>query len=116
MTGQITTPQQPAFGDQAPSSTFRSTSGAYMATGSAYSATVSEVGSYSPAVHHPGGIRRSWGDFSGIETGHETTETFENTQIGSLDDAVLPLLLMALAFAGYVALRRRKINNQESKI
>lgn len=110
---QLTGAQSPTMGYQAPSASFHSTGSAMMTSGSTYTPAVYEVGSSSP--HSAPGIRRTGGPGS-VTPGTTADDDPENTQIGSLDDAVLPLLLMALAFAGYVALRRRKINNQESRI
>ena len=80
-------------------------------TGSSYAPQISAVGattvsemattteSYSPAKA-PGGPRK---DKEG-NTGFGEWE--EGSPIG---DAVLPLILMALAFGGFIAIRRRKL-------
>ena len=102
-------PAQSSFGGlQAPSSAFQSTGSAIMATGSTYSSSVYEVGSTAPSTPAHVGPRRSYGDFSGIGTGTETSETFNNPNYGPVGDALLPLLIMALAFIAVIALRRRK--------
>ena len=54
--------------------------------------------SYSPAAKAPGGPRKDF--YHGPETGQDT-----ESPIG---DAVLPLLLMSLAFCGVVYLRRKR--------
>jgi hypothetical protein len=81
---------------------------AMQGTGSNYSSQVTAVGatdinsmatttdSYSPAKA-PGGPRKD--KIGGAETGQST-----ESPIG---DAVLPLLFMAIAFGGYIAIKRR---------
>ena len=108
------TERQPAFGATAPSVSFRSTSGAYMSTGSAYSSTVHEVGSYSPAAHAPGSGPRKAGGFNDIpvdddETENPTGDGYDpsNPKL-PIGDALIPLLLMVMAYATYLLLRRRK--------
>ena len=108
------TERQPAFGATAPSASFRSTSGAYMSTGSAYSSTVHEVGSYSPAAHAPGSGPRKAGGFNDIPVDDDDTEDPTgdgydptNPQL-PLGDALIPLLLMVMAYAISILLRRRK--------
>lgn len=91
-----------AVGEQKePNAAFQSTS-AMTGSGSQYSAnpTLNENGtatyegaSYSPAKAPAVGPKKVGG------------QTIEGTPIG---DAVLPLLLMAVAFGGYIALRRKK--------
>ena len=98
------------FSSQRPANTDPIQSQQIMTTGAAYSGTVYEpfsnttpseqtvVGaSYSPAKA-PGGPRK------GFDTGGETGQS-EEYPIG---DAVLPWMLMAVAFCGVVYLRRRK--------
>ena len=108
------TERQPAFGATAPSVSFRSTSGAYMSTGSAYSSTVHEVGSYSPAAHAPGSGPRKAGGFNDIPVDDDETDTPtgdgydpSNPKL-PIGDALIPLLLMVMAYATYLLLRRRK--------
>ena len=88
-----------------PSATFQSTGSAMMKSGSVYAAepvlnadgTASYNGaSYAPANNHSGGQVRKAGAFD------------DDDDDMPLGDAVLPLLLMALAFMVYVALRRKK--------
>ena len=79
-------------------------------TGSSYAPQISAVGattveemattteSYSPAKA-PGGPRKAF------DTGGETGKSTESP----IGDAVLPLMLMAIAFGGYVAIKRRKL-------
>ncbi len=91
-----------AVGEQKePNAAFQSTS-AMTGSGSQYSAnpTLNENGtatyegaSYSPAKAPAAGPRKVGGG-----------QTIE----GPLGDAVLPLVLMAVAFGGYIALRRKK--------
>ena len=66
------------------------------ATSAASAATTTE--SYSPAKA-PGGPRRLPGDLS--NPGDQSGES-------PVGDAVLPLLLMSLAFGAYIAIKRRK--------
>ena len=106
--------QQPSYGAVPPSVTFRSTSGAYMSTGSAYSSTVHEVGSYSPAAHAPGSGPRKAGGFNDIPVDDDETDTPtgdgydpSNPKL-PIGDALIPLLLMVMAYATYLLLRRRK--------
>lgn len=92
-----------AVGEQkVPNAAFQSTS-AMTGSGSQYSAnpTLNENGtatyegaSYSPAKAPAAGPRKVGGG-----------QTIEGTPIG---DALLPLLLMSLAFCGYLYLRRKK--------
>ena len=78
-------------------------------SGSAYSSQVTAVGAtqaadmgtttsanYSPG--RPGSIRR------GFDTGGETGRSDESP----IGDAVLPLMLMAFAFVGYIAIKRKR--------
>ena len=88
---------------------WKSTS-AMQGTGSAYAPQVTSVGaagvaamgttteSYSPAKA-PGGPRRVF------DTGGETGKSTESP----IGDAVLPLMLMAFAFGGYIAIKRRRL-------
>lgn len=93
---------------------WRSTSVLQGASGT-YQAPITEVGavsvqemattteSYSPAKAPSGPRRAKMGDFDDSPEGGEGDE---GSPIG---DAVLPLMLMALAFGGYIAIRRRKL-------
>ena len=83
----------------------------YMSTGSDYSSKVYEVGSESPTS----GPRRSKmdggsGGFPSIdpENPQEADTDPDVAQHGPIGDAVLPLMLMAVAGAGFIALRRRR--------
>ena len=92
------------FEAQQPNATFQSTS-TMMGSGSSYMSnpTINEYGtasspSYSPA-QASGGPRRV------IGTNPDGGEGSEDSPLG---DAVLPLLLMALAFVGVITLRRKR--------
>lgn len=96
--------EQQAFGATMPATTFQSTGSSMMSTGSAYSSNpvLSSDGtatmngaSYSPA-HRPGGGPRRAGAFDDPD---------EDMPIG---DALIPLLLMVMAYAISILLRRRK--------
>ena len=80
----------------------------YMTTGSALSPAVYEVGSSSPAKgpQRPGSLRREGGpgDTGGASDYDPKTPTYE----GPIGDAVLPLMLMALAYLGMRVFRARK--------
>ena len=87
-------------------------------SGSTYSPQVTEVGatsvaseattteSYSPAKT-PGGPRRTSISNDEDEGWTPRTDT-EGTDLSPIGDAVLPLMLMAVAFCGVVYFRRRK--------
>lgn len=105
--------QQPSYGAVPPSVTFRSTSGAYMSTGSAYSSTVHEVGSYSPAAHAYGSRPRKSG-FNDITTGGESTGYDPNNPQLPLGDALLPLMLIALAYTAIRARRKKRLSEHTS--
>ena len=75
----------------------------YMSSGSAYSSAVYDVGSYSPMQNTASGPRKA-PPGTGGESGYDPS----NPQFSPLGDAVLPLLLMALAFAAYIAIRKKK--------
>ena len=89
---------------------WKSTSSMIQNEGSVYSSQVTPVGStavpamatttesYSPAKA-PGGPRRVFD--SGADVNHS-----EESPIG---DAVLPLMVMALAFCGFVAIKRKRL-------
>ena len=118
---QGNTERQPVFGATAPSVSFRSTSGAYMSTGSAYSSTVHEVGSYSPIAHAPGSGSRKAGGFNDIpvddddDTGDPTGDGYDpsNPKL-PIGDAVLPLLIMALAYTAIRAHRKKRLSEHTS--
>ena len=74
----------------------------YLSSGSTYSSEVYEVGSCSPS-HAPAAGPRKAPPGTGGESGYDP----DNPQFAPLGDAVLPLLLMALSFMAYIALRRK---------
>ena len=85
-----------------PAATMQSVNNAgYMTSGSPYKADVFDVGSYSPTPHAAAGPRKAPPDKD------DGTYNPNNPQFSPLGDAVTPLMLMALAFAGYIALRRK---------
>ena len=85
--------------------TWRSTS-TMQGTGSAYApqlapigaATVADMGTTTTTPTGPTGPRRAF------DTGGETGKSTESP----VGDAVIPLLVMSLAFCGYIAVRRRR--------
>ena len=87
-----------------PSQTMQSVNNtSYMSSGSTYTSAVYEVGSYSPSAAPVGGPKKA-----PPGTGGESTYDPNNPQFSPLGDAILPLILMALVFTGYIALRRKK--------
>ena len=74
---------------------------AFMSSGSTYSPAVYEVGVYSPAKPS---IRKA-----PPGTGGESDYDPDNPQFAPIGDAVEPMLLMALALAGLIYLRRKKV-------
>ena len=103
--------QQPSCGAVLPSVTFRSTSGTYMSSGSTYSSAVFEIGSSSPA-HAPAGSGPRKSGFNDITTGEATGEGGYDPSNPTLPlgDALIPLLLMVMAYAAFLLLRRRTRN------
>lgn len=97
---------------------WKSTS-AMQTSGSAYTPQVTAVGatgvssiattteSYSPAKA-PGGPRRTSIGDDDDEGWTPRTDT-EGTDLSPIGDAVLPLILMAFAFGGYIAIKRRRL-------
>ena len=81
----------------------------FMTVGSSYSSDVYAVGSYSPSHAPAVGPRKA-----PPGTGGESTYDPNNPQFAPLGNAVLPLLLMGLAFIAYIALRRKQIINHQS--
>lgn len=80
----------------------------YMSTGSTYAPVVHDVGAYSPTASGP---LRAKAGFDDITTGEETEEGGydpNNPQFSPLGDALIPLLLMVMAYAAYTLLRRRR--------
>lgn len=97
--------QTPAI-DMQPSMTMQSvnTSG-YMVSGSMYSPIVYEVGSASPTSSSPGSPIRKAPPGVGGESDYDPN----NPQFAPIGDAVEPMLLMAMALAGLIYLRRKKV-------
>ena len=97
----------PFAADMQPSMTMQSvnTSG-YMVSGSMYSPIVYEVGSASPTSSSPGSPIRKAPPGVGGESGHDPNNPQFPEPIG---DAVGPMLLMALALAGLIYLRRKQV-------
>ena len=97
--------QTPAI-DMQPSMTMQSvnTSG-YMVSGSMYSPIVYEVGSASPTSSSPGSPIRKAPPGVGGESGYDPN----NPQFAPIGDAVEPMLLMAMALAGLIYLRRKQV-------
>lgn len=77
----------------------------HMASGSAYTPTVYAVGSSAPSR---AGVRKA-----PPSTDPTKPSDFDPTSpnYGPVGDALIPLMLMALAFVGYTYLRRRKQTN-----
>lgn len=91
----------------APSASMQSVNnGSYMSAGSSYAPVVHDVGAYSPMASGPHRTKAGFGDI----TTDQPSEDYDpnNTQIGPVGDALIPLLLMGMAYAAYVFLRRRK--------
>lgn len=79
--------------------------GAYMSTGSTYSSTVYAVGSYSPSAYAPAaGPRRA----PGTPTSGESAYDPKNPQLAPVGDAMLPLCLMAIAYAVWTGIGKRR--------
>lgn len=94
----------------APSASMQSVNnGSFMSAGSSYAPVVHDVGAYSPMASGP--LRAKAGGFDDITTGEATPEGGydpNNTQFSPIGDALIPLLLMGMAYATYIFLRRRK--------
>ena len=94
--------EQKAFGASAPSATFQSTS-SMPGSGSSYSAT--------PSLNADGTVAYEGGSYTSAKApliGGPRKSTPNPPDPTPLGDAVLPLLLMALAFCGITYLRRKK--------
>ena len=94
----------------APSTTIQSVNNAsYMSSGSTYSSAVYEVGSYSPAAHSParGPRKASPGTDN---TGYDPN----NPQFSPIGDALIPLLLIALAYTAIRARRKKRLSEHTS--
>jgi len=90
-----------------PATTMQSVNNAgYMSAGSSYSSAIYEVGSSAPAAAP---VRKAPPGHGG-ESGYDPT----NPQFAPVGDALLPLLLMALAFAGVIYRRKSKITHHKS--
>lgn len=92
----------------APSASMQSVNnGSFMSAGSSYAPVVHDVGAYSPMASGP--LRAKAGGFDDITT-DQPSEDYDpnNTQIGPVGDALIPLLLMGMAYAAYIFLRRKK--------
>lgn len=93
----------------APSASMQSVNnGSFMSAGSSYAPVVHDVGAYSPMASGPHRTKAGFGD---ITTGEATPEGGydpNNTQYGPVGDALIPLLLMGMAYAAYIFLRRKK--------
>lgn len=78
--------------------------GAYMSTGSTYRSTVYAVGSYSPSAYAPAaGPRRA----PGTPTGESTYDP-KNPQLAPIGDVLLPLWLLALAYAVWTGIGKHR--------
>ena len=75
----------------------------YMTVGSSYSSDVYAVGSYSPSHAPAVGPRKA-----PPGTGGESTYDPNNPQFSPIGDALIPLLLMVMAYAISILLRRRR--------
>ncbi len=92
----------PFASDLPPSAAMQSVNNTdYMTVGSSYSSEVYAVGSYSPSHAPAVGPRKA-----PPGTGGESTYDPNNPQFSPIGDVLLPLLLMALAYA-LVAYRRK---------
>lgn len=81
----------------------------YMTVGSSYSSDVYAVGSYSPSHAPAVGPRKA-----PPGTGGESTYDPNNPQFSPIGDAVLPLLIMALAFTAIRAHRKKRLSEHTS--
>ena len=84
-----------------PQACFQSTS-TMMSSGSTYASEVYAIGANSPSAT-PSGPRRVSG-LGTDDSGHDPN----NPQFSPLGDAFIPLLLMVMAYATSILLRRRK--------
>ena len=87
---------------QQPNAIFQSTS-TMQPSGSTYSSAVYEVGSSSPSYAPAKGPRKA-PPSTGGESGYDPA----NPQFSPLGDVLIPLILFALAYVGYIALRKKK--------
>jgi hypothetical protein len=98
--------QQPSYGAVTPSVTFRSTSGTYMSSGSTYSSAVFEIGSSSPSSAPASGPRKGP---PSVTPGTPSDDYDPNNPTLPLGDALLPLMLMALAYMVIRVRRKRQV-------
>ena len=94
--------EQNAFGASAPSATFQSTS-SMSGSGSSYSAT--------PSLNADGTAAYEGGSYTSAKApliGGPRKNTSNPPDPQPLGDTLLPLLLMSLAFCGYLYLRRKR--------
>ena len=87
----------------APVATMRSVNNTgYLSSGSTYTPTVYEVGTSSPSR---AGVRKAPPSVT-----PSTPSDFDpaNTNYGPVGDALIPLILMVMAYAAYILLKRRK--------
>ena len=95
----------PFASDWPPSAAMQSVNNTgYMTVGSSYSSDVYAVGSYSPSHAPAVGPRKA-----PPGTGGESTYDPNNPQFSPIGDAVLPLLLMALAYMVIRVRRKRQV-------
>ena len=92
-----------------PQACFQSTS-TMMSSGSTYTPEVYAVGSYSPSSATPSGPRR----VSGLGTDDSGYQGGNNPQFSPIGAAVLPLLIMALAFTAIRAHRKKRLSEHTS--
>ena len=98
----------PFASDWPPSAAMQSVNNTgYMTVGSSYSSDVYAVGSYSPSSAPAAGPRKAPPT---ITPGTESDYDPANPQFSPIGDALLPLLIMALAFTGLTYLRKSKFN------
>ena len=82
----------------------------YMTSGSTYRSAVYEIGSSTPSAPSSGrSIRKA-----PPSTGGESTYDPNNPQFSPIGDAVLPLLIMALAFTAIRAHRKKRLSEHTS--
>ena len=95
----------PFASDWPPSAAMQSVNNTgYMTVGSSYSSDVYAVGSYSPSSAPAAGPRKA-PPGTGGESGYDPN----NPQFAPIGDAVLPLLLMALAYMVIRVRRKRQV-------
>lgn len=90
------------FSIEQPQVSFQSTS-TMTSSGSTYTSEVYAVGAYSPSAAPANGPRKA-PPSTGGESGYDPN----NPQFSPLGDAVLPLMIMAILFAGITYLRNKR--------